>query len=368
MAACMLVLTASCERRAAIPEKPAEIEGCTFSERVENEYATQFAIDRYTENVSVIHTAGASYLILPENSDVQPSGNIRVIRKPVGNIYLAATADMDFFDALGAMNTIRFSASKAEDWSIAAAREAMENGEILYAGKYREPDYELLLSGGCGFSIQSTMIEHTPEVKEKLEELGITVFEDYSSYENHPLGRCEWIKVYGEMLGKDDEADALFKKQAQMLPPLSESGKTAVYFYINQNGQAVTRKPGDYVTKMIELAGGENVFKQLGDDTKSSSVTLEMEDFYTSARDADFIIYDSAIGGEIGSLRELTAKNPLLADFKAVRENNVWCTRDNLFQSVMETGAIISELGMVFGGQTDGELDYLYKVRGDAVE
>ena len=64
----------------------------------------------------------------------------------------------------------------------------MEKGDILYAGKYSKPDYELILANGCKLAIESTMINHTPDVKEKLEELGIPVLVEQSSYENASAG------------------------------------------------------------------------------------------------------------------------------------------------------------------------------------
>ena len=79
----------------------------------------------------------------------------------------------------------------------------MENGSILYAGKYSEPDYERIVSEGCGLAIENTMILHSPEVKEKLESFGIPVLVDHSSYEAHPLGRTEWIRLYGVLTGKE---------------------------------------------------------------------------------------------------------------------------------------------------------------------
>ena len=42
---------------------------------------------------------------------------------------------------------------------------------MLYAGKYSAPDYEEILSEQCDRAIESTMIYHNPEVKEKLEQL-----------------------------------------------------------------------------------------------------------------------------------------------------------------------------------------------------
>ena len=53
----------------------------------------------------------------------------------------------------------------------------------------------------CGLAIENTMISHTPEVKEQLEKFGIHVLVDYSSYEPEPLGRTEWVKLYGLLTG-----------------------------------------------------------------------------------------------------------------------------------------------------------------------
>ena len=372
--ACIILLVSCGSKNEAVPEKPRDINGLIFQERAELLYADQFAIDRYEGRYSMIYVAdGSKYLIVPEGKSAPEKldNEIKVIQQPVDNIYLAATAAMGLFDAIDCGDAVKFSGTKADDWYIDYARNAMENGDMLYAGKYREPDYELLLEENCRLSIQSTMIGHSPEVKEKLTELGITVFVDYSSYESHPLGRSEWIKVYGEMMGKADQADRLFNEQAKKLENVEQSentGKTAVFFYISNSGKVVTRKSGDYITKMIELAGGKNVFKNLGSENASSSVTMEMEKFYTTAKDADFIIYNSTIGGEIYSLDELIEKNELLKDFKAVKEGNVWCTRNNLFQETMKLGTVISDFNSIFSENTeDSTPQFLYKLESEGV-
>ncbi|WP_368220882.1 ABC transporter substrate-binding protein, partial [Anaerotruncus rubiinfantis] len=287
----------------------------------------------------------------------------------VQDIYLVATSAMCLFDALGALDSIRLSGTKAGDWYIENARQAMENGEILYAGKYSAPDYELILSGGCGLAVESTMVNHVPEVREKLEELGIPVLIDQSSYESHPLGRTEWIKLYGALLGKEALAQRLFDEQAAYLEEAAgaeNTGKTVAFFYISSSGYAVARKSGDYVTKMIELAGGNYIFADLGDpETATSTVTLEMEQFYATAKDADYIIYNSTIDGELATVEELVAKNGLLRDFKAVRNGNVWCTDKNLFQETIQLGLMISDIRRMLTGQvadTD-ELHYMYRLQ-----
>ncbi len=367
----ILIILSGCGKEPmapALPDKAEELPGLTFAEREELLYADQFAIDRYEDGYSLIHIAdGEKYLVAPENGKI-PDGlapEIKVVRRPVSNVYMAATAAMDLFDALNRVDAVRFSSVKADGWYIDGAREAMERGEMLYAGKYSLPDYELLLSAGCGLSVQSTMIYHAPEVREKLEELGITVFVDRSSYESHPLGRCEWVKLYGELLGESALAEKLFDEQKSYLESLgpADGGKTAVCFYISGGGRIVTRRAGDYVSKMIELAGGRNILSEPGGDGALSTVTMEPEEFYSKAKEADVIIYDGAITGEIGSVDELISKNSLLADFKAVKNGDVWCTGKSFFQGTMSVGETISELNMIFTGGS-GELSHFSKLKG----
>ncbi len=61
------------------------------------------------------------------------------------------------------------------------------------------------------------MITHNPEVKEKLEELGIKVMIERSSYEKHPLGRLEWIKLFGVLFGREQQAKAFLMRRQHIL-------------------------------------------------------------------------------------------------------------------------------------------------------
>ena len=109
---------------------------------------------------------------------------------------------------------------------ISKKSDAMEGGEASHAGKYNMPDYELILREKCALAVESTMIFHTPEVKEQLEDSGIPVLVDYSSYEQHPLGRSEWIKLYGVLTGHEQEAEAAFQKQADQMETAVRLAKT----------------------------------------------------------------------------------------------------------------------------------------------
>lgn len=344
----------------------AELE--TADEAGESAEDTEAADELY--KLITIQEAGR-FLVVPEGAEV-PTGleeDITVLQAPIQNIYLVATSAMDLFCAVDGLDAIALSGTDTDGWYVKPAKEAMENGSIVYAGKYSAPDYELILSKDCGLAIESTMIYHTPEVWEKLEGLGIPVLVERSSYEPHPLGRTEWMKLYGALLGEEQQAEEEFQKQADQLARIESeegTGKTVAFFYISSNGYANVRKTNDYVAKMIELAGGTYIFNDLDDDENSlSTMNMDMEEFYARAKDADYIIYNSTIDGELTTIEELLAKSALLGDFKAVQDGNVWCTGKNLFQETTGLGDMIADIHEMITSEDASldELTYLHRLK-----
>ena len=191
-----------------------------------------------------------------------------------------------------------------------------------------------------------------------------------SSYEPHPLGRTEWMKLYAVLLGKEDVAEKAFKEQTDKLDKVlssddKDTGKTVAFFYINSTGAVNVRKSNDYVSEMIHLAGGTYVPDTGKSDNALSTMNMQMEEFYAKAKDADYIIYNSTIDGELTSISELLAKSELLSDFKAVKDGNVWCTGKNLFQETTGLGTMIEDIHTILTTEDDSldELNYVHKLK-----
>ena len=385
-------------------------------------YATQFAVDYYQGDYALITIAGQQkYLLLPngsaddaantsdnakDESDPDISGNVTIKPDPdisgnaaakpdpdisdsAGNIpedlpddivvlkrnpqrvYIASSSCMDFWRELDELDAVWFTSTKRQDWDLPEAAERMTDGDLEFVGKYNAPDFEYLLAENCGLAVENTMIYHTPDTLEKLESLGIPVLVEYSSYEESPLGRLEWIRLWGLLTGREKEADDFFSEQVKRVSKLMETaGSSAidngnstapriVYFSINANGVIRVPKPSSYIPALIEMAGGKYALADadLTDDSQNaaSSMNMQMEDFYVLAKDADVLIYNGTIEGNLASIDDLIAKNALFKDFSAVKNHRVWCQDGDLFQHPTAVAEEVAAFGEVMAGQDANE-------------
>ena len=347
-------------------------EELSFDHSMELEYAKEFSVDYYEDGYVLLSIEDdGKFLVVPKDKEAPEDlkEGITPINGPVDNIYLVATATMDMFRSMDAIDKISLSGTDAEKWYIPEAKKAMEEGKIEYAGKYSEPDYEKILEKGCPLSIQSTMIYRSPEVKENLEKFGIAVIVDHSSFEKDPQGRMEWVKFYGALIGKDKEAKKVFDEQKKEMDEVAKNestGKTVAFFNITSKGMVNVRKPNDYIAQIINLAGGTYLFDDIDDgDAESTTMNMQLEEFYAAAKDADYIVYNSTLDGGVQSIEELLAKNEMLKDFKAVQEGNAFCTTQNLYQDSMKLGDVTKDFNKMLTMEEgkDEEPGYMFRLK-----
>ena len=344
---------------------------------MELKYADQFHVDHYEDGISVVTVEDGLRYLFTENADALPEwlpedevSGMTVITTPVHAVYNAASSAMDLIDAAGGIDSVIMTSTQASDWGIDKIKKLVENDTIRYVGKYRAPDYEALLEDDVDLAIESTMIYHSPQVKEAIEELGIPVLVERSSYESDPLGRLEWIKLYGLIFGKSDEAQAFFDEAVAKIEAVDtdavKEAPSVAFFSVNSNGSVVVRKPGDYVTKMIETAGGTYALDGITseEDNALSTMNMQMEAFYDKAVDADILIYNSTIEGSLEGLSDLTALSDKFNDFAAVKSGRVWCTDASTFQRTTGAADMIVEMNKIFSGVSDDSgMEYFHKLK-----
>lgn len=345
-----------------------EITGVTIQSKLVLNYAECFNVYYCADGYKILDVKdGAQYLLVPEGKEAPDDldSDVIVIHQPLERIYMAATSPMALFDAIDSLDAIRLSGETANNWYVQDAIDAMNAGTMIFAGKYSEPDYELLVSENCDLAIESTMILHAPKVQEMIEMLDIPVFIDRSSYETQPLGRTEWIKLYGAMLNKEKEASEFFVDQAGVVENLKDfqnTEKTVAFFYINTSGAAVVRNPEDYISNMIELGGARNAFRNLQDDSGKTSVPITMEQFYDTAENADYLIYNASIDSTVKTLDDLLAKDSMFADYKAVKEGNVWTTEKSMYQATDRIAQFTNDINLLVTGGDPDQMVFLRKL------
>jgi len=360
--------SAGSSSQAAVQEGAPSIEGLTFDHELELKYADQFAVYYYNDGFKVLRVVGdVDYLIVPEGASAPatlPKGTV-VLQQPLDKIYLCATASASLFDAIGGLDNVKFSGTEASGWSIESMRTAVESGAIKYAGKYSAPDYETLMSAGCDLAVESTMILHAPEVKEAIEALDIPVFIEHSSYESEPMGRVEWAKAYGALLNLDDEAAAYFDEQMKVVGQMDQfenTGKTVAFFSVNSTGQVVVRRPGDYISKSIEIAGGKYAFPNLDDSGTMSTLKMSMEEFYATAVNVDYLVYNGTIEQPLSSIDDLVALDATFADYKAVKEGHVYTVDKDMYQATDKIAFMIHDFHVLVTEGDESDMMFLTKV------
>ena len=345
-----------------------EIPGLTFESELELKRATEFSVYHYADGYDLIDIHDSQrFLLVPEGGSA-PEGmdsDIIVLQKPCNRIYLAATAAMAMFVSMDALDYVRMSSIKKEAWTFDEPKEAMDKGDIIYAGKYSAPDYETMLDEQCTLALESTMIDHTPEVKEMIEDLGIPVMVDRASYESDPMGRAEWIKLYGVLTDHEKEAEEFFESQLDSIKDLDNfenTEKTVAFFYVSTDGKVVVKSSTDYVPKMIEIAGARYAFKDIDDESGRTTVDMSMEQFYDMALNADYIVYNGSIDSSVKTLDDLINKDPVMKNLAAVKNKNCWVTKSAMYQRTDLVAEMILDFHKLFSEDDPQDLKYISKL------
>lgn len=332
------------------------------------QYANQFAVYSYEDGYKLIDIKEeGQFLVVPKGKDA-PEGlskDITVLKQPLDHIYVAATASMALFSSMNGLDNVSMTSLKKNGWSFDSIKKKMDSGDIVYAGKYNEPDYELLLDRKCDLAVESTMIYHTPDVQDMISDLKIPVLVDRSSYETNPLGRTEWIRLYGVLTGHEKDAESFFSAQVKKIKKLEgfkNTEKTVAFFYISTDGKAVVRRSSDYVPTMIEMAGGRYIFKKLDDPNGRTSVPMTIEKFYDTAADADYVVYNGSIDGTVHTKADLLAKDPIMKKFTAVKEGRCYVTGASMYQRTDITGEMILDFHKLLTEKDPTDMQFLSKL------
>lgn len=365
------------ETEAASTETAAadeDVDGVLIVDHEEElQYAQLFTMTHYKGGYKSFTTKGgdgeSTWLIVPEGKSVPADleENVKIIQQPVDRIRCdSGTASV--INAFGGMEHVATLNTDVDELEVQEVRERMESGALTYSGSYDEPDYEMITAADVDLVIESGMLDTVPEVKDKYAELEIPCYVSYNSKEVHPLAHSEWAKVHGAVLGMWDEANAYFDEQVAKVEAVTdavdeeETKKTVAVVYFSTDGAKVyARRGGDYIAAMVDLAGGDYIMSDFEPD-KTGVGTLTMEDFYALCKDADYVI-NLNMAAKLYTMEELLDYVPIMEDFKAVQDGNVYIARNRFSQFTFDNASIIEDLNTILKDSSIEDTTYFDKMK-----
>lgn len=256
----------------------------------------------YAEGFSVTHCNGYSkvdivnpwdttsllqtYFLVERDKDVPknlPQGV--VVKVPVQNAVMYTTVHTSILEELGALDAIA-AICEPEYLTSEAVKKKVEAGEIIDSGKAASPNVEKIIDANAEIIIASPF-EHGGYGQ--VEKLQIPIFEAADYMENHPLGRVEWLKLFGMLTGKKEVADSMFNSIVEnynYYKNLVANVEKRPRLLVERKYGSSWMLPGgaSYMVKMYKDAGADYIFAE---DKETGSVPYAFESVYEVGVDAD---------------------------------------------------------------------------------
>jgi len=314
----------------------------------------------YAERLNVIHTdsctiitirdpwqgaAGVTqtYYLVGRNSGINLSlPASRVIKVPVEKIICMSATHLAMIKALGeSPSVVAVSGQKYIYDSLISSN--IKLGVVKDVGYESGLNTELILKISPDLVMMYGIGSESVSYTGKIEELGIKVIFNADYLENHPLGKAEWIRLFGALYCREKLADSIFMAESELYNTIKDDirrqlgNRPKIMLGLPFKDTWYISPGNSYISRLIDDAGGSYLWA----GTESSySMPLSIEDVFTRSLKADFWLNT----GTASSRNEIVSVDPrlsLIPCFEAgyVYNNNKRINQDG-GNDYWETGAL----------------------------
>ena len=270
------------------------------------------------DSTGTLHT----YIAIPKDSPVPeqlPVGT--VLRIPLTNTVIYSSVHTGILQELGALEQIggicdlRYS-------NQPAILERCTAGKITDAGNSMNPDIEKIIDMNPD-AILLSPFENSGYGP--IEKTGIPLVECADYMETSPLGRAEWIKLFGFLYGKETAADSLFSRIEQEYTDLQKqaqnsSGTPSVFSEMKSGSAWYVPGGKSYMARIFADAGANYIWNR---NQQSGSFPLSFEVVFDQAHDADFWLI-KYYQDKDKTYNEIKKDYAPYANFKAFQKKNIY--------------------------------------------
>ncbi|GMQ27045.1 ABC transporter substrate-binding protein [Algoriphagus sp. oki45] len=293
------------------------------------EFAKGFELFR-GENFWEIHVTQAyigaektyRYLVLEEGTEVEKSGFDAVVQLPISKVILTSTTQVPHLDMLGDTDKL-IGFPQTDLISSVAARARIDAGKITDLGNGPSANPEMVIDLQPDWIMISTLGEDLRYL-DLFAQANIPALINGEYVEQNPLGRAEWIKFTGILLGKYEEAVAEFEK---IKTAYQEAEKLAAQITADNQPkvlsgvmyQDIWYAPGaeSWGAQILQNAGGDYVFS---DQTGSGSLQLNYEFVLDRAAEAEVWIGSA----DFPDVKTMGSSEPRYQNFQAWKSGQVY--------------------------------------------
>lgn len=300
-----------------------------------NEFAKYFQISNRGDSSEIVVMDSWS------SSDKCISLKINPIKNPTCKIVCMSTSHIAYLTALGLESKIAGVSGK-QYISDADILIRIEKGEILDIGYEGSLNYEFLLRLKPDVVFTYGIAGENNIYIEKIKDLGIVVIALGDYLENHPLGKLEYLKLFGKLFNCTSRADSIFNSVKERYVSLKQIVINPYYrpkVLLNAPWKEIWYIPGynNYMSVLIRDAGGDPILSKQGE---SASIAYSLEEVYQKSMIADYWLNPN----NYSSIIELKKSNPLFKNIPSLRNAKVY---NNTKRGTFMGGSDFWEKGVV---------------------
>lgn len=307
--------------------------GCTSSRKastpqISAKYAQGFSIERIgsfdvltLKNLVPDSNTTFQYILAPEGVEAPKNNSYDgIIRTPVKRIVATSTTHIAFLEALNATEVL-VGFAETEYISSSKVRTQIAAGKVMDVGKNQQLNIERIVSLNPDV-ILSFEVESIGGSLDRFSNMGIPSAFIGEWNEQNPLGRAEWIKVFGALLDKKKEAELYFNtiekkyiKAKKSVPKLKDKPSVIAGSIF----QDIWYVPGgkSYLAQLFEDANTNYLWKE---NKQTGSLALSIEAVLEKGLGADYWFAP----GQHTSYPILKEDHVLYSKFKATQNKKIF--------------------------------------------
>lgn len=253
-------------------------------------------------------------------SDSDESTPSNTITRPLKRVIVYSTVHANIIKELGHLSAVK-GVCDPQYFTIPEIIEGVNNGSIVNVGSSASPNIERIIA----LSPDAVIVSPYQDSQFKdIEKLGITVVQCADYMETSPLGRAEWIKLFGELFGEQEKADSIYNNVLTEYNQLKQLAtqlqhKTKVLSENIINGTWYVPGGDSYMAQLFADAGSTYAWS---DVHTTGSIPLDMAQVLEKSHDADVWLIKSLESSF--SYTKLKVQNALNSEFKAFKQKNIY--------------------------------------------